>query len=459
MGVIVALSLALIPLVGLTSNVPIGSGSAPVLVYYSGSEYRFLAYSYNGYGQPVQGTSLNLTLAENGIEKSTVATTNSSGYADWSLIAPPPKGQMSYTLRVDGQVVSQGIGYPFPANGNIGVAGGTPLSLVTDPANSSGSEVLFFYEGPNGTLPHDYGVYYSFSNYAQGGSMGPTNMSEMTLLGRCTGFATTFKLPPMPSSDNTVTVAVFSDNGTLVNAASETSFGPTSAPPSPRALFTSLSSSILALVVPLMAVLVAYNSYGKDKATGVLESVLTRPVTWRGLSLSRYLAMVFSIGLAVAMAVVVMAGISQVLLGATIPLDFALYTVGGLLVEAAAFVGVMMVIAQLVRSAGGIIGVGIVLWVVLDFFWGIIVLVAAVFLGTQIGSGDYLAVTIKSSFFNPAQFYSLVGEYLNGVSLVSGGTSISPATYGLTPLTLAAAAAFWVLAPLAGVMYLVARRD
>ena len=462
MAVIVALSLLFVPVVKLSTSAPVsGSGGTTVLEYHSGSEYHFLGYSFNTYGQPVQGSSINVTVTSPSGSRSSAANTNSSGYAVWTMQGPAPTAGTGFAVRLGGNLVFSETTVGPTADGEVNFLGGANLAFVTDPANSSRYDVVFVDEGPNGTMPTGYALYYNFTSYTPGGLFGVLNESQMAFLGHPTGYATSFKVPPMPAADNTITVEVFNSTGSMVTSASETGSIGNFTPPSPRDLFTALASSILGLAIPLMAILVAYNSYGKDRATGVLESVLTRPVTRRGLGLSRYLAMVLSLTLAIAVTVGVMAVISQVLLGATLPLDFAAYSVGGLAVEAAAFVGVVMVVSVLVMSSGGIAATGILLWVVLDFLWGIFLIFAALAFGIQIGSGDYLGLSIRSGFANPAQFFSLMGEYLNGLSLssVGGSSPISPATYGLTPLAIVADAAFWVLAPLLGFLYLVVRRD
>jgi ABC-type transport system involved in multi-copper enzyme maturation permease subunit len=127
-------------------------------------------------------------------------------------------------------------------------------------------------------------------------------------------------------------------------------------------------------------------------------------------------------------------------------------------VEAAAFVAILMLLSHVIKSSGGLVGVGVGLWVLLDFFWSLIILVVAVSMGVQIGSGNYLGLTIDSGFFNPAQFYGLIGNFVNGVSL-SSGVPISPATYGLTPYTIALAGALWVIVPASLMLYVASKRD
>jgi len=463
MAVIIALSLGLIPLVNLATSQTLFYGSGvSAMEFYSGGEYHLLAYSYNTYGQPVAGTPLNLTFSGTGAPPPSYAVTNSSGLASWVVPAGASGSQQLYAFQVSGRSVTQGTLPPTTTVGEVNFIGGQPLPFVVDPANSSRTDVLFFYEGPNGTLPTMYRIYYNYSSTQ--GSGQPPDPSHMTLLGSPTSFVSVFKLPQPPHGTTTTTVAAYGPNGAPVDISSTTSQsigGGAFTPPSPQELFTAFTAGILSLVVPLMAILVAYNSYGKDRATGVLESVLTRPVTRRGLGLSRYLSIVISLAVAVTITMGVMEGISQILLGKILSPTFALYTVAALVVEAAAFVGITMLISQALKSAGGIIGLGIGLWVLLDFFWSILILIGAYLLGVQIGSGNYLGLTIDSGFLNPAQFYGLVGQYLGGTTITTSGagTPISPATYGLTPFTLVAAAAFWVLVPLASFLYLAVRRD
>ncbi len=463
MAVMILLSLALVPLIRLASSQTFASsGDTTVVSYSSGTEYRFLAYSYNTYGQPVIGTQVNLTVSDSGGTRSLGALTNSSGFASWTLASGPADGQVTFTLRVGGEVKSGGTLPPGLGPGEVFGIGGQPLALVVDPADSSRRGVLFTYEGPNGTLPTMYGIYYSFSTSA--GAGGTLDKSQMTFLGSPTSFVSVFSLPEIPYNTTTLTIAAFRIDGSLLSASqySTASVGGPAAPPTPEAAFTNFSSTILALVVPLMAILVTYNSYGKDRATGILESVLARPVTRRSLGVSRYLAFVISISVALVVTMGVMELISFSLLGKATSATFAASTIASLVVEAAAFAGIVMSLAQLMKSQGSMLLVAAGLWIVLDFFWSVLTVLAASVLGVQVGSGNFLGLTIQASFFNPAQFYTLVGDYLNGILIsasAGGSIPISPATYGITPYTLALTAAFWVLAPFGIFLRLVSTRD
>ena len=463
MAAIILLSFALVPLIGIAANpISSSSGGTTVFTYYSGSEYRFSAYSFNSYGQPVIGTRVSANISDTAGVHPSAAITNASGFADWSLQAESPGTQVTYSVAAGNGFGSQGMFPPGMKTGEVLTIGGSPISIVVDSANSSRRVVLFVYQGPNGTRPSGYNVYYSYGSSSTGGQV--FNVTRMSLLGAASSYVNDFLMPQAPKNATTVSVGAFESNPPydLVSGFTAQTIGGSLTPPSPSAIFSSFSTTVLALVVPLMATMVAYNSYGKDRATGILESVLARPVTRRSLGLSRYLAFVIASSVALVVTTAIVETISVVLLGGAPPVTFAVYTAGALIIEAAAFTGIVMLLSQLTKSQGNLMLASVGLWIALDFFWSIVVFFASAVLGVQIGSGNYLALTIQSSFLNPAQFYSLVGVFLNGVAIstgIGGSTPISPATYGLTPFTLVLTGAFWILAPLLGFIYLVERRD
>jgi ABC-2 type transport system permease protein len=466
MAVIILLSLALVPVIKIAgSTEALVTGSTVVVGYYRSPDYHFLAYSYNSYGQPVAGTAVNVTLSDESGRHTSAESTNSSGFASWALSGEPGTGEVPFNVTVKGLIsgLSTSGSFPVPPSGNVFQLSGSPLASVVDPSNSSRSDVLFVYEGPNGTLPTGYKVYYSFENPSGQTITAPTE-AQMVFLGVPTSYATTFKLPAVPKSVTAVTLGAFGENGTnqLFSSFSPQTQTVTSSSLSATSLFSSFTASILALVVPLMAILVAYGSYGKDRATGVLESVLSRPVTRRGLALSRYISLILSISVALVVTMGVMEVLSQLLIGSMLSLAFASYAVLSLIVEAAAFVSILMILSHLIKSSGGLVGVGVGLWVFLDFFWSIIILIVGYASGVQIGSGNYFGMTMDLAFFNPAQFYSLVSGLVNGVSVstsTGGQLPISTATYGLTPYTVTIAGALWIVVPVVVLLYLASKRD
>src|SRR5579863_5282197 len=213
MVVVILLSLALVPFVNLASSPITGNGGIASFGYYAAPDFHVLAYSYNAFGQPVQGTAFNLTITDASGTHGAMATSNSSGFASFDIKGNPPTGATSYVLRAGG--FGAGGDIPVPgANGGVFEIYGSPISFVQDPSNSSRLNVLFVYEGDNGTVPSAYTLYYNFTS-SQGGSYQNPTPQNMHLLGVPHGFASTWKLPPIPTNASTVTIGAFADNGSI----------------------------------------------------------------------------------------------------------------------------------------------------------------------------------------------------------------------------------------------------
>src|SRR5467141_5302623 len=85
-GIILLLSLAIIPFTAPVVSSFGGSSSPDILYYRDPGAYHFIVFSSDQYGQPVQGTEISMKLA--GVRTYTNAsTTNSEGYAFITLSA------------------------------------------------------------------------------------------------------------------------------------------------------------------------------------------------------------------------------------------------------------------------------------------------------------------------------------------------------------------------------------
>jgi ABC-type transport system involved in multi-copper enzyme maturation permease subunit len=118
--------------------------------------------------------------------------------------------------------------------------------------------------------------------------------------------------------------------------------------------------------------------------------------------------------------------------------------VSSFLVEVAAFVGLMFLYSHLVKSSGLLIGIGVVLFIVLDLFWQVIIFALTSLMGGTPSSAVYLQANIVADFFNPMQFVTLVYTYLTDQFT---SNPIQPSTYGITATTLVAAAVIWISFP------------
>ena len=457
-----------------------------VFTYYDLDGYHFLCFAWNTFGQPLSGITFHVNVTA-GME--TIHTgsgdTNSSGETEFVI---PVAFNATYSVSISIlQPNGQSIGFsegtlPFSSvnpNGTVSIrvppgdavgAWGNGIAVVGDSVNASKRNLHVTWVGKYGDAPTDYMLYYTFVNQSLDPSL--LNEANMHVLGNMDSFQNTFASPPVEhglSSDAQLIVAVFYPNGTRILyvpfAVTELYPAVTSSISITESnnILTGFFQEIFGFLIPLVAIIQAYNSYGRDRISGVLDSVLVRPVSRLGLSLSKFI----SSFIALSVATLAGLGIDDIIafyytksfVSSTLILPTAL----SLLVELGAFVGIVMLLSHVVRSSVALIGIGIGLFILFDFFWGSLVAAAAALFHVQTGTSGYFQILIASLFVNPAQFMSLVYTYLthdtNFVGFGGPYLALTPSAYGITIVTIIIAGGLWVAIPLTIFLYLAVKRD
>jgi ABC-2 type transport system permease protein len=452
--VTVLISGALIPFIkSASAPVSAAQGGNDVLVYRTQDGYHILIYSFDKFGQAISGATVKVTVEG----KTSVFKTNGSGYVQAFLASVKPFTQIGLNFSY-----SFGSSFFTPTLPNSSIGSPQPLTqLVTpvvDTQNTSLVDVLVFFAAPFGEKPVNYSVYAMLSK-------SPTyqiNKSAMTFVGVLKDYHQVFRLPFHPSPTQFVVFAIFQPNGTYAfgDIVPGLAFQVSRSTISKNQLLTSFVSGILAFFVPIMSILASYSTYGKDRVTGVLESVLVRAVSRRGLASIRYAAVACALAFAIAVMFGAIEVIAKIFLGSFLDLEYSLSSFYALLVEALVFSALVFLFSHVVKSTGALIGLSIVLWAVFEFFWGLISLLVSQALGYTIGSAGFFHVIVVMSYFNPADYYGLVATYLTK-TLVAGPFSANGAlgNLGVTPLTLALDAILWLATPLVAYFYLATRRD
>jgi ABC-type transport system involved in multi-copper enzyme maturation permease subunit len=275
--------------------------------------------------------------------------------------------------------------------------------------------VLVSWVGFDGASPRGDKVYYEVVNtgsscqadafvenchYESGGAIVPSelNQTNSQLLGTMGSYVQVFHAPQLEGNASYVSAAEVAiglayPNGTSI-AGSVSSIPTTQLYPGlglalektqDNQVAVSFFDDIFGLFIPLLAIVTTYNTYGKDRISGVLESVLAQPVTRGGLSLSRFLSSFAGMSVAVVTSVAVLELTVQHFSQGFVDPSIVVYSTVALLVELAAFIGIMMLLSHLVRSTGALIGIGVGLFLVIDFFQGLIVSLLTSVLGIQEG--------------------------------------------------------------------------
>ncbi|MDA4123101.1 MAG: ABC transporter permease [Thaumarchaeota archaeon] len=377
---------------------------------------------------------------------------------------------------------------------------GEVFALVTDSNNASARDIRVSWVGSDGARPVGYEVYYKFvfpqcQTSANGGTscvgqpQQPLNQTNAKLLGTMSSYMQVFQAPKSEANFTATTgvlIGLVNPNGTSVAAitpgdsqqsnpnaiVSVSSLYPSNKLTGGQGvqatqatqIMTRFFSSIFGLFIPLLAIVGTYSTYGKDRVSGVLESVLAQPVTRRGLSLSRYLSTFAAMSAAVVVSVAVVDLVAQHFAGSFVSSAIVVSSTGALLVELAAFIGIAMLLSHLVKSSGTLIGLSIGLFLLIDFFQGLIVTIVAAILQIGPGSVGYYQVSVALDFLNPAQFVSLVVTYFTNVFTFVGiistqGLPITPQSYGITIPAIVLTGLLWVAVPLACFLYLATKKD
>lgn len=440
--------------------------------YYDNGSYHLVNYAFNGYGQPMQNVNFNFTLSSPHT-KTYSAVTGSDGFANFTVSAI--NASTLFNLPENYSYVTQSgneHGYSLfnlinPTNASnlklyqlLSHTDQYNMRIVENPNNPLISQILLFYLGTNGTPSPAVKVYYmgfNISNPAytlQSSNLTESNMNYSQSLPSF--YATTINVNfPLNSTYQDFVLGFFNSSNGLYGYA-----GPFSGvvhplnPSGVNSLFLSIIDGLLGLFIPLMAVMSGYITYGKDKTTGILESVLVRPVTRSGALTSRYLANVVAILVASAISLFVMDAFFGFYLKSYLTITVILQSLWALFVESAAFIGIVYIFSHIFKSQGALLGISIALFLVLDLFWSIIIeIVLTTGFHYTIFSASYTSALYKLYFVNPGSYFSLITNF------IISPQNLGLPTYGITATNLAIAGVLWIIIPVSIAYYISRKRD
>ena len=464
-AIILLISLAIIPLTSIRSTgIENNLFEAPILYYHDPNlgSYHYLAYFSNRYGDPISGVTVTVILQGPQNYTRTVVT-NSSGLAFVAISAP----NASYYVTLKEEIPGQNFSTNLPPTATIKTSSpgavlalsGQVISPVVDKYNASKSNIQVFYSGDYGVVPSSYSLYYKVVATPFSCFSNCFTEANMTKLGDLNSYREIFdpSIPPSLDGTDEVFFTLFNQTGTAVQSSNFGLFQlrQPRQPIMESNIASAFFSTILGLVIPLMAIIGSYSSYGKDRLTGVLESILARPVTRRGLAMSRFLSTVAAFTIASAAAVGVVDLVLNNLGGSFLDQSYVLAIIAGLVVEVGAFTGLIFLLSHLLKSTGALLGISIVLFIVLDFFWSLIIFLVTLALGGTGGSFVALQATYYSYYANPAQFLNLINAYV----FQSSNTAVQASSLGVTLPAIVLDGLLWTTVPFILFLYLAVKRD
>jgi ABC-type transport system involved in multi-copper enzyme maturation permease subunit len=460
-----------------TASVTIdGSG----FYYYEGGAYHIQLWAFDVAGEPVEGVLVELSYAlgsnANGSQNWAYAggTSSADGYLPLLLSVPDEGASPLIAVKYGGAPGSalqlggalQGFGLVSLSAGEVG--GLDPLIPVAENLYSTVGKLLVTWAGPNGSAPTGSQLAYCSTTY-QEGQPPPRNCSGLPVypIGYLTDIRTVFASPIGPPATS-ITVELLDPRGAVVDTYG---FVPgvvhgapvqpqpaisIPSPPGDQALVEFVFEAPLLLI--LLSLVVAYTIYAQPRLSGVLEPVLVRPVTHRGILLERYLATAALLSAATVADVLIFDLTAWKMLGQPVPPTYLAPLVASLVAASLSMAGLIFLLSHLFRTAGGVLTLGLTLVLILGLFWGELSTFALSALGGTPTDYELLVSQLRLESFSPANLPLLTVGYLDGLG-TTGGSGGRYALGGISPGLLAVIAGLWVAAPLLGAARLAARRD
>lgn len=431
--------------------------------YVSGNNLTVVTYAYDSHGLPVNGLDLNVSF-QNVIE---AGTSNTEGFANFTFsynITGSPEVSYNFTYTLFGfrqHTTKSVLTYVTPG---LDYSGYSLMPAVFSPGNNSNLGFIVMYVGSNGSPAPQTNLYLAQSASKTTGEPSTDVYDNHSISYNVTDLTAKAFFPVLGAGqyNETFDLAIMS-NGSFISQKAfplgRLSIYTPMTQTGLQALVLSGIGSILGLLIPILGVFAGYLTYGKDKTTGVLESVMKRPVTRGGLITSRFIANSVSIIASVIVSMVIGDLIIHYYFHLYLSTYFALFFIWTYIVEGLAFLGLVYMFSHLVRSQGALLGITIAIFVVLGLFWAIIPAVVMLALGIGASSHLYLPLNLAFNFASPSGYSNLVSFFFtNSVGTIATITA-NPAAYGINEFTLLLSGFLWVAIPFVVAFYLAMRMD
>jgi ABC-type transport system involved in multi-copper enzyme maturation permease subunit len=401
-------------------------GSQFAMSYEYDHGFVFQFYIFNATGQPVSGALIRVDLSQGNSSTSPIvsnsATTGPDGLA--TVTAPVNDSNWSATVYV-------WTGYGYQVNGGLGVSTALPGTMVRGPGTFTQilggrygltPEILLFDPGPGGSVPTG-SVVVVRANYS-----GPPAKDEVLSSEPVTSPVSRYSLAgsSLPLSANQIEFNLVGPDGSTIAqwAGPPTELAETSYTSTSWGSALDARATLWGFLAPLLAVGFGYAAYARPRASRALEPILALATTRLGVLARRYLSAAIPLVAATGLAVLIEfqvegpdpTGLSPALLGAIW---------GSLALEGAAFLGIVFLLAHLLRSAATVAAITIALDAFLAFF-----LTAATYLLADFTRRYTDPALINAEVFDSPTHFSAatIGAYFAGLG--SPEFPVHPPIYG-----------------------------
>lgn len=451
----------------------------------SNGTYNVTVIVYTGLGNPVQGSVINLTTGK------TIHSerTNSRGYANFYLhgignssiyygsTAERPALGYNYSTPM-GNINREA--YLYPSKGGpyfFNYSGFRPLINstadntnytvpryeITRLSRSGGftnSNISIYYEGMSGVSAPEVLLYYEPVNQSVvfGGMPVPLsslNESNMTFFGKYSGSVShTVNPANITATSPYFMFALFTPSGKALGFTELSVSSGTDSSPALSSFFGN-TVEIYELLLPVMACLMAYYNFGRERMDGTLDSILIRPLNRTNLISSRILAGISSLFVASVASLGITSAAIYSLYGVFLPTGTIMLTIWVMLVEISAFASLIFLASMMTKSQTGLIGAIVGLFLTLDFLWSFRPLFPSLIISaTPAGSLLYNRLIVALYYISPAGLTQIATGLSTGIYNIqmidlSSFPGTTGSDIGVSLLNLTLAGIVWIIVPAA----------
>lgn len=458
--------------VGVSSDKAQPANTAIVMPYLNqtGDCIHVSDYVINGYGNPVSGLHIKSSLmnATHSPITNNAGTTNSAGYLNFTVKNSSKIFTYSYYQYYrsgselgfgESMTYDNGTLSSFTANSNsypfylIQFSDNKyPLYLVNLKDTSNPALVSTMVYNPNYTSSDHPQIYYNISSNQ---NTNPFNFNKANTTHYGTAVSNKFIIKPsLTTADFGKYVNIYAVNKTDSMLTPAFQYQYTYLKPGVL-LQSELAVFFGVLLIPIMGIFSAYFYYSKDKTSGVLESIISKPITKGKIMISRFAgnSTSFLIGLLISF------GLADIILyhytGVFISSKTFTVILLGYLVEAIGFAAIVYLVSQFEKTQGQVLGTGIGLLFVVGFMWPTVITGGILFLLHVKSTGiAYFKDLLILDSISPAYFPDLLADYILGSYSTFKASAVGINIYSVTAVGLV-----WVLVPSILSLYFARKRD
>lgn len=206
-------------------------------------------------------------------------------------------------------------------------------------------------------------------------------------------------------------------------------------------LMMSVSQGFLSFFVPIAAIIAGYDALAREKVTGAIELIISRPVSKGKVYWGKTGGALAAMGVYF-LAVSVIFYLFARYIGISLTLGDLALTFAGTLFLLFIFIFFESITGFFGRSTTAPIVWGVLLWVFFSIVFGILTSLPLLLTGGAVNSAYGLAFENLISLCNPVRVATLI----MGLSFFNSSSSFTSSTYGLTPTMVVASAVVWVVA-------------